>query len=104
MDSRVFFYSERGLINCLVLDLKKNLDMCKVFFKCIRFGTDESTFDWTDNILAVEWYVEFSASEFGNPDLIADVCCPDGHHVVFFEAKLKPYQKAAAVMDMNKPF
>ena len=26
MDSRVFFYSERGLINCLVLDLKKNLD------------------------------------------------------------------------------
>lgn len=104
MDSRVFFYSERGFINCLVLDLKKNLDMCKVFFKCIRFGTDESTLDWADNILAVEWYVEFSASEFGNPDLIADVCCPDGHHVVFFEAKLKPYQKAAAVMDMNKPF
>ena len=100
----VYFYSERGLINCLVLDLNNNLDKTKEFLRLIKFGMDEKTADWVDKVLSVDWYIEFSASEFGNPDLIADVNCTDGHRVIVFEAKLKSYEKSAAFIDMTAPF
>lgn len=104
MNSKVFFYSERGLLNCLVLDLKSDPEKTKDFFKLIKFGMDEQRPNWVDKVESVDWYVEFSASEFGNPDLIADIHCTDGHRVIFFEAKLKSYEKAASSMDTTVPF
>ena len=104
MDSNVFFYSERGLINCLVLDLKNDAEKTKYFLKLIKFGIDEQTPEWVDKVISVDWYVEFSASEFGNPDLIADIHCTDGHRVIFFEAKLKSYIKTSAEIDFNQNF
>ena len=65
---------------------------------------DEQRPNWVDRVESVDWYVEFSASEFGNPDLIADIHCTDGHRVIFFEAKLKSYEKAASSMDTTVPF
>ena len=104
MESNVFFYSERGLVNCLVLDLKNDLEKTKNFFKLIKFGEKEIKPSWADNILSVDWYIEFSASEFGNPDLIADIHCTDKHRVVFFEAKLRSYKQSAESIDLSIPF
>ena len=104
MGSNVFFYSERGLINCLVLDLQNDISKLRTFLNCIKLGIDEKTPKWVDKVQSADWYVEFSASEFGNPDLIADLNCDDGHRVIFFEAKLKSYEKAAASMDTTVPF
>ena len=104
MESNVFFYSERGLINCLVLDLKNNLEKTKNFFKLIKFGVEEIQPSWADRILSIDWFVEFSASEFGNPDLIANIHCTDKQRVVFFEAKLRSYKQSSLPMDLSKSF
>ena len=104
MESNVFFYSERGLINCLVLDIKDDIIKLREFLKCIKLGMNEDTPDWVDKVQSSNWYVEFSASEFGNPDLIADLNCDDGHRIIFFEAKMTSYEKAATEIDINQPF
>jgi len=52
----------------------------------IKFGIEEQIPEWVDKVISIDWFVEFSASEFGNPDFIADIHCTDGHRVIFFEA------------------
>ena len=102
--SRVYFYSERGLINSLILDLQNNLTKTRDFLNFIKLGINETQFDWTNKIQSVDWYIEFSASEFGDPDVIADISCSDKHRVIFFEAKLKSYEKSSAPMNMSAVF
>ncbi len=103
MDSNVFFYSERGLVNCIVLDLLNDIERTKKFLDLIKFGIDECRPTWLNEICGVDWYVEFSASEFGRPDLIADIkCTNDTHRVIFFEAKLSSYSAAAVPMEYDE--
>lgn len=92
------FYGERGLVNGLVLELNGNLDLTKTFLKNIRFCSSAPP-AWIDNLQAVNFLVEPSFSEFGNPDLVLICDCLEKQgltrHVVFLEAKIVKYDDSA---------
>lgn len=92
---KLILYGERGIVNGIVLDIKDDIGKQKAFLKAIKFA-DQSRPGWIDRITGMDFMVEPSFSEFGNPDLILIACETDGtQHVVFIEAKICCYDDAA---------
>lgn len=91
----ILFYGERGLVNGIILDIKDDVGKQKSFLKAIRFA-DGSELNWIGDIAGMDFIVEPSFSEFGNPDLIIIAHETNKkRHVIFIEAKVCCYDDAA---------
>ena len=94
MSKSVYYYSERGMINCLVNWLIKDDDNCKnLLNKIIYADLEEKTFDQIDEI---EIFNEFSFGEFGDPDLIIKVKTEGIDYYFIIEAKLTTFKSSAS--------
>ena len=91
----LIFYGERGIVNGLVLDIRKDLELGKVFLKTIDwFGLGET--NWTENLEDITFLVEPGFSKFGQPDLVLICRLRDGSkRWLFIEVKAIPYQASA---------
>jgi hypothetical protein len=90
----ITFYGERGIVNGLILDTKDDMEKQISFLKAIRFAGNASL-PWADDVTGIQWLVEPSFSEFGNPDLVLIAQTTSGKYVVFIEAKLRGYDDSA---------
>lgn len=92
---KILFYGERGIVNGIVLDIKESIEKQKAFLRVIRFPNGV-ILPWIDNIISMDFVVEPSFSEFGNPDLIMIAQEENkNRHVLFVEAKVSCYDDAA---------
>lgn len=91
-------YSERGAMNALFygIALKKDKEAFAEFLKII--GIESSVSD-------VEFFMEFSLSEYGSPDLLVTFYTNKQKHILFIEAKAscgKCYKLDKALSDYKK--
>lgn len=91
----LLLYGERGIVNALVLDIHNNIQLIRQVLGAVKLG-DGRGFDWLDKIKEVDFWIEPSFGQFGNPDLIA-ICRNERNekYVVFFEAKIVRYEDSA---------
>jgi hypothetical protein len=91
----VYWYGERGIINSLVVELASRQAFQELLSQ-VKWA-DENTPAWIGSVRRVTPIVEVGLNDFGAPDLSL-VCDTDnqGRHVVFIEAKIKPYLAEAA--------
>lgn len=95
-DTDIIFYSERGIVNGIILDIKDDLNKEKAFLRSIRFA-DGGVHDWIDDVKLIKWYVEPSFSQFGAPDLILSAETKDlKKYIIIIEAKLTGYNESSA--------
>ncbi len=91
----ILFYGERGIVNGIILDIKDSIEAQKAFLRAIKFA-DGNRPNWIENLSTMDFIVEPSLSEFGNPDLIIIASETDKtQHVIFLEAKVCCYEDAA---------
>lgn len=84
----ILFYGERGIVNGIILDIKDSIEAQKAFLRAIKFA-DGNRPNWIENLSTMDFIVEPSLSEFGNPDLIIIASETDKtQHVIFLEAKV----------------
>lgn len=92
--SKLYYYSERGMVNAIVLSIYKYKEAMFHFLKCIRTKNDDSVFKRInlEDIKEVSIFNEFSLNGFGDPDLIIRVDFKNKNPQLFFiEAKVKTY-------------
>ena len=87
MDINLHFYSERGLINDLIIWLKYGEGNKEKFFDILGADFNESSI--------VDIYDEFSFGEFGSPDLIIKIKNGVNTDVYLIEAKVDSFEKCA---------
>ncbi len=91
----LMLYGERGLVYAVILEIKDNLDLIKKVLGSVILG-DGKSFTWLETLERVDFWIEPSFGQFGNPDLIAICYCKnDFKNVVFFEAKTVTYEDSA---------
>lgn len=77
---KIVGYSERGAMNALFYGIAQADDK-EAFAKFLKkIGIDDPVSD-------VEFYMEFSLSEFGSPDLLVTFNANEQKHILFIEAK-----------------
>lgn len=77
---KIVGYSERGAMNALFYGIAQADDK-KAFAEFLKIiGIDY-------NVSDVEFFMEFSLSEFGSPDLLVTFNADDQKHILFIEAK-----------------
>jgi hypothetical protein len=77
---KIVGYSERGVMNALFYGIAQADDK-KAFAEFLKIiGIDYHVSD-------VEFFMEFSLSEFGSPDLLVTFNANDQKHILFIEAK-----------------
>ncbi len=97
----LLLYGERGLVNSIVLEIYNDIELTKKVLGAIKLG-DGQGFPWIDDIVGVDFWIEPSFGQFGDPDLIAICNCADNEkYVIFFEAKTIEYKDSA--VDLKKP-
>lgn len=90
------FYSERGIVNSIILWLKSEnkIKICN-FLNQIKDCEGEPVLS-IENYLSIDIYDEFSFGDFGSPDLIIKVNINDEDSRVFIiEAKISTYLESA---------
>jgi len=108
--SNIHFYSERGLVDALVLDLNDcmnngNKEIVRKFFESIDMYNGDQDNPFKNIKLSddckIDWFIEpnLGASEgFGSPDLIVSITVKKSkedkgkHYIIFFEAKLTSFK------------
>jgi hypothetical protein len=91
----LILYGERGLVNAVILEIKDNPDLIKKVLGSVKLG-DGKCFTWLETLERVDFWIEPSFGQFGNPDLIAICYCKNGFkNVIFFEAKTVTYEDSA---------
>lgn len=95
------FYGERGLVNSIILDMGTDIEKQKQFLKTIKF-TDDYQPTWIADIVKIDYIVEPSFSQFGNPNLIiiAEEKFME-RHVIFIEAKVCSYDDASEKLNVK---
>ena len=93
MNKSAHYYSERGMINCLVNWLMKGDDNCHKLLKKIDYADNSSKPEFND-ILELHIYNEFSFGEFGDPDLIIKIKTDVGIYCFIIEAKIKTFKES----------
>ena len=91
----LILYGERGIVNALVLDIHNDIRLTRQVLEAIKLG-DGRGLEWVDKVKEVDFWIEPSFGQFGNPDLIA-ICRTNENekYVVFFEAKTVRYEDSA---------
>lgn len=95
--SKLYYYSERGMVNAIVLSIYKYKEAMFHFLKCIKTINEKSIFENINlkDIKEVSIFNEFSLNGFGDPDLIIRVDFYDKESKLFFiEAKVKTYEES----------
>lgn len=95
--SKLYYYSERGMVNAIVLSIYKYKEAMFHFLKCIKKINDKSIFENINlkDIKEVSIFNEFSLNGFGDPDLIIRVDFYDKESKLFFiEAKVRTYKES----------
>lgn len=92
-----YYYSERGIVHSIIEDMSEGTtaeqkEKAKGFLDAIKFVDTKNNPFRNVNIESIDFIEEPSFSEFGDPDLIVVV---NKRIVIFIEAKLATYQKAA---------
>ncbi|MBW1769337.1 MAG: hypothetical protein JRJ65_20115, partial [Deltaproteobacteria bacterium] len=91
----ICFYGERGIVNGLVLDIWKDLDLIRVVLRSIDW-CKPSKHGWIDNLTRVTFLVEPGFGKFGQPDLLMICDIEDGSkRWLFIEAKSTPYHASS---------
>ena len=93
--SKLYYYSERGMVNAIVLSIYKYKEAMFHFLKCIKRINKTTVFNDVKlaDIKAVSIFNEFSFNDFGDPDLIIRVDFNSKKSQLFFiEAKVKTYK------------
>ena len=96
MNINVHYYSERGLIHCLINWLKEKESNIHELISIVHIASENEK-SKTININKIDEisvYNEFSFGEFGNPDLIIRIKSGNNSIVLVMEAKLTSFQKA----------
>lgn len=98
----ILLYGERGLVNAVVLEISDNIQLIKQVLGAVKLG-DGRGFTWIDDIVGVDFWIEPSFGQFGNPDLITICHCNENQkYVIFFEAKIVAYEDSA--MSLTKKY
>lgn len=89
----VNYYSERGLVKCLIDWLRESSSEANIknFFD-LMLKQDEKIIE---DIASIHIYCEFSFGQFGSPDLIIKVETKKGTYVFLIEAKITDFISAA---------
>lgn len=91
----LILYGERGLFNAVILEINDNPDLIKKVLGSVKLG-DGKCFTWLETLERVDFWIEPSFGQFGNPDLIAICYCNNNEkNVIFFEAKTVTYKDSA---------
>ncbi|MEN6325758.1 MAG: hypothetical protein ABFD18_06090 [Syntrophomonas sp.] len=95
----MLLYGERGLVNSIVLEINDNINLIRKVFDATKLG-DSREFNWANDIEKVDFWIEPSFGQFGDPDLIAICnCTGNSKYLVFFEAKTVPYEDSAVSLE-----
>lgn len=98
----ILLYGERGLVNSVILEISNNIQLTRKVLGAVKLG-DGRGFNWLEDIKSVDFWIEPSFGQFGNPDLIAICHCKNNEkYVVFFEAKTVRYEDSA--MSLTKKY
>lgn len=91
----LILYGERGLVNAVILEINDNLELIKKVLGSVKLG-DGKCFTWLETLERVDFWIEPSFGQFGDPDLVAICYCNNNEkNVVFFEAKTVTYEDSA---------
>lgn len=96
---KIVGYSERGAMNALFYGIAQADDK-KAFAKFLKIIGIED-----DHVSDVEFFMEFSLSEFGSPDLLVTFNANEQKHILFIEAKTscgKKYELEKAFENYEK--
>lgn len=88
---KIIGYSERGLINSLLFEIKysqNSLEILNQFLTSITFPYRNITF----KVLNVKILIEQSFSDFGDADMVFLVNNNENKQIIFIEAKVKTFQ------------
>jgi len=88
---KIIGYSERGLINSLLFEIKtsqNSLEILNQFLTSITFPYRDITFEVSD----AEVLIEQSFSDFGDADIVFLIHNNENKQIIFFEAKVKTFQ------------
>ena len=92
-------YSERGLVNAWVEDIRRNPD-CLI--PCLEQAVSVASgknLHFDEKPCQIEIYPEYSLSQFGDPDLVLILHYPNkSSKVIFIEAKLEPFLRSSPPM------
>lgn len=99
---QINYYSERGLVNkmmnwfCETDDITKKKNFMNLFKQGMGYNSN----------CVITFYNEFSFGDWGNPDLIIDVCGENGNKVVLIiEAKVDKFENCCScVKDSNNNY
>jgi len=91
----IILYGERGLVNSIVLEISDDINLIRKVLGAVKLGND-SVFDWLNDITEVDFWIEPSFGQFGDPDLILICTCTGNEkYIIFFEAKTANYIDSA---------
>jgi len=99
------FYGERGLVNAILFNLLKenNKEENILFLETMKNFVGKSIFD-ASKIKSIDYFLEVSLSQFGDPDLMMKLVDEDGIiHMIFIEAKQTTYEDASYKLSDNQP-
>ena len=97
---KIYGYSERGAMSALFygIALANDKDAFNEFLKEIGFDASVSN---------VEFFMEFSLSEFGSPDLLVTFNANSQKHILFIEAKAscgKSYELKTSLFNYKRTY